>query len=61
MFKLSALIATLVFIYSSSLSGFTLPRFTQGSGDYVLMPLIGYLMIIVLAQIVARFSPQSEQ
>jgi len=61
MFKLSALIATLAFIYSSYLSGFTMPRFTQGAGDYILMPLIGYIMIIVVAQITARITPQTEQ
>ena len=61
MFKLASLIGTLAFFFSSWLSGFTLPRFTQGPGDYILMPLIGYIMIIVSAQVAAKIIPQKQQ
>jgi hypothetical protein len=60
MFKLAALIGTLAFFFSSWFSGFTLPRFTQGPGDYILMPLIGYIMIIVAAQVAAKVLPQKQ-
>ena len=55
MFKLSALIGTLGFVCSSWLSGFSLPRMTQTTADYLLMPLLGYISIIIAAQIAARF------
>ena len=58
MFKLSALIGSIVFLFSSWLSGFTLPRLTQGPGDYLLMPLLGYIMIIAAAQLAARITPE---
>ena len=58
MFKLSALIGTLGFVFSSWFSGFNLPRFTQSSADYLLMPLFGYISIIVAAQIAARFTTE---
>ena len=57
MFKLSALIGSVAFFFSSWLSGFTLPRMTQTTGDYLLMPLLGYIMIIVAAQVAARILP----
>ena len=58
MFKLSALIATAAVFFSSYLSGFTVPRILHGTGDYLLMPLLGYFMIIVVAQLAARVVPQ---
>lgn len=58
MLKISALIGALAFLFSSWFTGFTLPRFTQGPGDYLLMPLFGYIMIIVAAQIAARLVPE---
>ena len=58
MFKLSALIGSLAFICSSWFSGFTLPRITHNAGDYLLMPLFGYIMIIVAAQLAARILPE---
>ncbi len=61
MFKLASLIGTLAFFFSSWFSGFTLPRFTQGPGDYILMPLIGYIMIFVAAQLAAKIIPQKQQ
>ena len=59
MFKLSALIGTLAFVLSSWFSGLTLPRFTQGPLDYLLMPLLGFISIIVAAQLAARFFPET--
>ena len=59
MFKLSALIGSVAFLFSSWLSGFTLPRILQGPGDYLLMPLIGYIMIILAAQIATRILPEN--
>ena len=58
MVKLSALIGSLAFFFSSWLSGMTLPRIMHGPGDYLLMPLLGYLLIIVAAQFAARILPQ---
>jgi hypothetical protein len=58
MFKLSALIGSVAFFCSSWLSGFTLPRMTHNAGDYLLMPLLGYIMIIVAAQVAARVLPE---
>ncbi len=54
MFKLSAVIGSMAFFTSSWLSGTTLPRLTEGVGDYLLMPLLGYITIIIAAQIAAR-------
>ena len=61
MLKLSALIGSLAFIGSSWFSGFTVPRFVQGPGDYLIMPLFGYIMIIVAAQVAARILPEQQQ
>ena len=61
MFKLSALIGSLAFVFSSWFSGFTVPRFIQGPGDYLIMPLFGFIMIIVAAQVAARFFPEQQQ
>ena len=58
MFKLSALIGSLAFLLSSGFSGFTLPRFTNGPFDYLLMPLLCYIMIILAAQLAARVIPE---
>jgi len=55
MLKLSALIGSLAFVFSSWFSGFTLPRFTNGPADYVLMPLFSFIMVIVAAHVAARF------
>lgn len=58
MFKLSAIIGSLVFFCSSCLSGFSIPRLVQGPGDYLVMPLLGYFLIIVAAQVAARVIPE---
>lgn len=61
MLKLSALIGSLAFLCSSWFSGFSLPRLVQGPGDYLLMPLLGYIIIIVAAQVAAKFVPEQHQ
>jgi hypothetical protein len=58
MLKLSALIGTLAFFCGSWFSGFSVPRLVQGPGDYLLMPLLGYIMIILAAQVAARIVSQ---
>lgn len=58
MFKLSALIGSLTFLSSSWFSGISVPRLVQGPGDYLLMPLLGYIMTIVAAQVAARLVPE---
>ena len=61
MLKLSALIGSLAFLCSSWFSGFSVPRLVQGPGDYLLMPLLGYIMIIVAAQVAAKFASEPQQ
>lgn len=60
MIKLSALIGGLAFFGSSWFSGFSMPRFVNGPGDYLIMPLISYIMIIVAAQLAARIYPEQQ-
>lgn len=61
MFKLSALIGSLALLFSSWFSGFALPRLSLGALDYLLMPLLGYLLIIVAAQAAARIVPEQQR
>lgn len=61
MFKLSALIGSLAFLCSSWFSGFSMPRIIQGPGDYLLMPLLGFIMVIVAAQVAVRILPEQQQ
>lgn len=61
MFKISALIGSLAFLCSSWFAGFSVPRLVQGPGDYLIMPLLGYIMIIVAAQLAARIVPEKQQ
>ncbi len=61
MFKLSALIGSLAFLCSSWFSGFSVPRLVQGPADYLIMPLLGYIMIILAAQVAARIVPEHQQ
>ncbi len=61
MFKLSALIGSLAFLCSSWLTGFSVPRLVQGPGDYLVMPLLGYVIIIVAAQVAAKIIPEQQQ
>ena len=61
MFRLTATIGAALFLGSSWLSGDVIPRFTRSAADYVLMPLIGYLVIIVAAHCATRLFPDPEQ
>ena len=61
MFKLSALIGGLAFFGTSWVSGFTMPRIMNGPGDYLIMPLLSYIMVIVAAQVAARIIPERQQ
>ncbi len=58
MLKLSAVIGSMAFFTSSWLSGTTLPRISHGAGDYLLMPLLGYITIIIAAQLAARLTKE---
>lgn len=60
MFRLTATIAAVLFLGSGWASGDVIPRFTHSAADYVLMPLIGYLVLIVAAHFAARFLPAPE-
>lgn len=57
MLKLTTIIGAVLFIGSSWISGDVIPRLTHSAADYVLMPLIGYLVIIVGAHCAARLLP----
>ena len=61
MLKFSALIGSLAFLCSSWFSGFSVPRIVQGPGDYLIMPLLGYIMLIVAAQAAAKIIPEQQQ
>lgn len=56
MFKLTTLLATFFFFGYGWLADFRLPRLTQTGADFVLMPLLGYITIILAAQVAARLS-----
>jgi len=60
MFKLTATIGTILFLGSSWMSGNSIPRFTHSAADYVLMPLCGYLALIVAAHFAGRVFPATE-
>jgi hypothetical protein len=61
MLKLSVLVGGLAFFGSSWYSGFTMPRFVNGPGDYLIMPLFSYIMVILAAQVAARIFPEQQQ
>jgi hypothetical protein len=61
MIKLAALIGSSVFLFSSWFSGSLLPRLSHGPADYLLMPLLGYIMIIVAAQAASKLVPEKQQ
>jgi hypothetical protein len=61
MLKLSALIGGFAFFGTSWFSGFTMPRFVNGPGDYLIMPLFSYIMVIAAAQVAARILPGQQQ
>lgn len=58
MLKISTLIGFLAFFFSSWFSDFTVPRLTNSSVDYLLIPLLGYIVVIVAAQLAARIVPE---
>lgn len=58
MLRLTAIIGAAAFLGSSWYSGDVIPRLTHSAADYVLMPLLGYLVLIVGAHCAARFLPQ---
>ena len=60
MFRLTAIIGTAAFLGSSWFSGSTIPRLTDSAADYVLMPLAGYLVLIVAAHCAARLLPNAD-
>jgi exosortase/archaeosortase len=60
MFKLTSIIAAALFLGSSWYSGDVIPRMTHSAADYVLMPLLGYLVIIVAAHFAVRFLPETK-
>ena len=57
MIKLSAVFIALSFLVSSWMSSFSLPRLFHSPADYVLMPFMGYLSILLAAQLAARLLP----
>ncbi|NJC88445.1 MAG: hypothetical protein FIB02_07940 [Desulfuromonas sp.] len=61
MFRLTATIGAVLFFGSGWLSGEVVPRFTHSAADYVLMPLLGYLVLIVAAHFAARLLPETEK
>ena len=61
MIKLAALIGSSAFFFTSWFTGSLLPRLTHGPADYLLMPLLGYIMIIVAAQAATKLVPEKQQ
>lgn len=61
MFRLTAILGATLFFGSSWLSGYVVPRLTHSAADYLLMPLLGYLVLIVAAHCAARLLPASDQ
>ena len=61
MFRLTATLGAVFFFGSSWASGDFFPRFTHSAADYVLMPLAGYLALIVAAHCAARLLPDPEK
>jgi hypothetical protein len=59
MFKMTFTLGAMLFLGSGWLTGGVIPRFTHSAADYVLMPLLGYLVLIVAAHFAARLLPDS--
>jgi len=57
MFRLTATFGAMLFFSSGWMTGEIVPRFTHTAADYVLMPLLGYLVLIVAAHCAARLLP----
>jgi len=54
MFKLTTLLVTFFFFGYGWLADFRLPRLTHTGLDFVLMPFLGYITLILAAQLAAR-------
>ncbi len=54
MFKLIVFLSPLLFLGYSWTANFKLPRLTEGPADFFLIPFLGYLSIILVAQLTAR-------
>ena len=61
MLRITATLGAVLFLGSSWMSGDIIPRLTHSAADYVLMPLLGYLVIIGAAQFAARLLPETER
>jgi hypothetical protein len=61
MLRLTATIGAMLFLGSGWVSGEIVPRFTKSAADYVLMPLVGYLVLIVAAHFAARLLPETQK
>jgi len=61
MLRLTATIGAILFLVSSRVSGDVIPRLTHSTADYVLMPLLGYLVLIGAAHFAARVLPETQQ
>jgi hypothetical protein len=61
MLRLTTTIAAVLFLGSSWVSGDVIPRLTHSTADYVLMPLLGYLVLIGAAHFAARVLPETQQ
>lgn len=61
MFRLTATLGAVLFLGSSWMSGEVIPRLTHSAADYVLMPLFGYLVLIIAAHFAARLLPETER
>lgn len=61
MFRLTATIGAVLFFGSGWMAGEVIPRFTHSVADYVLMPLLGFLVLIVAAHFAARLLPETEK
>jgi len=58
MFKLSAVIFAMSFLFSSWMAHFSLPRLLNSELDYFLMPFLGYASIVLSAQLARGLSPR---
>lgn len=61
MFRLTAIIGAVLFLGGGWLSGEVIPRLTHSEADYVLMPLVGYLVLIGAAHCAARLLPDPKR
>ena len=60
MLRLTATIGAVLFLGSRWVSGDVIPRLTHAAADYVLMPLCGYLVLIIAAHFAAQLLPETD-